>query len=339
MPMAAFKCPLASRGASPRLVLLLAALLLLPLIVRGNSYLVYVVTLSMVYSIATIGLNILTGCAGQVSIGHAGFMAIGAFGSAVLGVRLGVPFWISVPAAGFLAAAIGALMGIPALRLHGHYLAIATLGFGEAVRQLIEAWEPVTGGYQGIKPIPASFFGLVLKTDIQKYYVVLFITVLMVILAVNILRTRIGRAFNALRDSELAAMAMGISLPKYKTAAFGVSAFFAGVSGALYGYVVGTVFPSDFNLSLSLTLLAGIVVGGLGSIQGSVIGAVFMTLVPLLFSRVQFLPSIITGGALILTIVFLPYGLVSLDYKYRLWREKRRQGHVAQGLARGGEVR
>lgn len=336
--MAAFKCPLASRGINPWLVLL-AALVFLPLIVRGSSYLIYVVTLSIVYSIATVGLNILTGCAGQVSIGHAGFMAIGAFGSAALGVKLGVPFWISVPAAGFLAAVIGALMGIPALRLHGHYLAIATLGFGEAVKQLIEACEPVTGGHQGIKPIPASLLGLVLKTDTQKYYVVLFIAVIMVILAVNILRTRVGRAFNALRDSELAAMAMGISLPKYKTAAFGVSAFFAGVSGALYGYVVGIVFPTDFNLSLSLTLLAGIVVGGLGSIQGSVIGAVFMTLVPLLFSRVQFLPSIITGGSLILAIVFLPYGLVSLGYKYRLWREKRKQEHSAQGLARGGGVR
>lgn len=307
------------RDAINRKLLLGLALIVLPLVTTalGRAYVVYLYDLVMIYVIVALGLNILTGYTGQISIGHAGFMAIGAYASAIFTGRLGLPFLLAMPLAALVAALIGFGLGVPALRLHGHYLAIATLGFGVAVSQLSAVWEGLTGGYQGMKVPVASTLGFRFNTDLRFYYLALVVTWALVVAAQNLLRSRPGRALMAVRDSEVAAQAMGISLAKYKTASFAISAFYAGVAGSLYAHLVKFVSPFDFNLGVSLTLLAAIVVGGLGSVPGSVLGAVFMTLLPHAFSRVKNLPLVLTGVALILVVLFLPHGLVSLTWRAR----------------------
>lgn len=327
-----------------RLAVWVVALVALPLVTvaLGRAYVVYLYDLVMVNIILALGLNILTGFTGQISIGHAGFMAIGAYASAMLTGRLGVPFVIAMPVAALLTAAVGFGLGIPALRLHGHYLAIATLGFGVAVSQLFAVWEGFTGGYQGMKAPAASLFGFGFNTDLRYYYLALAITWLMLAAARNMLRTRPGRALMAVRDSEIAAQAMGVNLAKYKTAAFAISAFYAGVAGSLYAHLVKFISPFDFNLSVSLTLLASIVVGGLGSLPGSVLGAVFMTLLPHVFSRVKNLPLVLTGISLIVVVLFLPHGLVSLPWRLLpawSWLKARlgmRRGFGVRGSAKRG---
>lgn len=302
-----------------RLAIWGTGLVLLPLVTVAldRAYVVYLYDLVMVHVILALGLNILTGFTGQISIGHAGFMGIGAYASAVLTGRLGVPFVAAMPLAALLTAAIGFGLGIPALRLHGHYLAIATLGFGVAVSQLSAVWEGFTGGYQGMKVPVASVLGFRFNTDLRYYYLAVAVTWLMLAAARNILRTRPGRALMAVRDSEVAAQAMGVNLAKYKTASFAISAFYAGIAGSLYAHLVKFISPFDFNLGVSLTLLAAIVVGGLGSVPGSVLGAVFMTLLPHAFSRVKNLPLVLTGVSLIVVVLFLPHGLVSLPWRLR----------------------
>lgn len=287
-----------------------------PLLTGGKSFLSYTASLVGIYIVLSLGLNILTGYAGQISIGHAAFMAIGAYTSALLTVR-GVPFWFALPIAGAAAGAVGWLLGFPALRLHGHYLAIATLGFAAAVQQIITTWDGVTGGHMGLKVGKPSFFGFPLNTDVRFYYVTLAFVAVMVLLSVNLLRSRVGRAFKAVRDSEVAAQAMGISLARYKTTAFGISAAYAGLAGSVYAHMIGYIGPADFTVGLSLNLLAAIVVGGLGSVPGSVYGGAFIALLPMLFSRVKNLPYVLTGAVLIAVVIFLPYGLASLGFEVR----------------------
>ena len=294
-------------------------LIVLPIITSalGRSYVVYLYSLVMVYVIVTLGLNILTGYTGQISIGHAGFMAVAAYTSAILTGKLGVPFVFALIIASLLAAVLGLGLGVPALRLHGHYLAIATLGFGVAVGQLSASWDKLTGGYQGMKAPVASILGFRFDTDLKYYYLVLVLAWLLVEAARNMLRSRPGRALMAVRDSEVAAQAMGINLAKYKVTAFAVSAFYAGVAGVLHAHLTRYVSPYDFNMGVSMTLLSAIVVGGLGSVPGSILGAVFMTVLPHVFSRVKNLPLILAGLSLILIVLFLPYGLVSLPWKIK----------------------
>ncbi|MEA4884198.1 MAG: branched-chain amino acid ABC transporter permease [Clostridia bacterium] len=316
-----------STPTSKRLMLALA-LILLPLITVAvdRAYVVYIYSLVMVYVIVTLGLNILTGYTGQISIGHAGFMAISAYASAILTGRFGLPFPVAMILAALLSAVVGLGLGIPALRLRGHYLAICTLGFGVAVSQLSAVWEAFTGGYQGMKVPTASALGFRFDTDLRYYYLALVVTWLLIEAARNMLHTRPGRALMAVRDSEVAAQAMGINLSKYKVAAFAISAFYAGMAGSLYAHLVKYVSPFDFSGAVSMTLLASIVVGGLGSVPGSILGAVFMTLLPHVFSRVKNLPLVLSGISLILVVLFLPYGLVSLPWRIRSLRSGVKRG-------------
>ena len=244
-------------------------------------------------------------------------MAVAAYTSAILTGRFGVPFSLALIVASLLAAALGLGLGVPALRLQGHYLAIATLGFGVAVGQLSASWDKLTGGYQGMKAPVAAILGFRFDTDLKYYYLVLVLTWLSVEAAQNMLCSRPGRALMAVRDSEVAAQAMGINLAKYKVTAFAVSAFYAGIAGVLHAHLTRYVSPYDFNMGVSMTLLSAIVVGGLGSVPGSILGAVFMTILPHVFSRVKNLPLILAGLSLILVVLFLPYGLVSLPLKIK----------------------
>ncbi len=292
-----------------------AVVALLPAIVPG--YYLYVLTLGMIWAVAAVGLNVLTGFTGQISIGHAGFVGIGAYTSALLALKVGWPFWMTLPAAGFLTAATGWLLGVPALRLSGPYLAIATLGFGTAVSQVLLKWERLTGGYMGLKPPRPSLGSWTLAGDTALYYLTAGVLASMTLAATNLVRSPVGRAFVAVRDSEAAAQASGIDPARTKTLAFAVSAFYAGIAGALYAHMVGYVSPSDFNLLISIFLMSAIVIGGLASIPGSVAGAVVLTVGFQLLSGVRDLRTVVYGLALVLTVIFIPGGLWRATARWR----------------------
>ena len=260
------------------LAVFVIALVTLPM--WGDPYLVYMTNISGIAIVAALGLNILTGLTGQISLGHAAFVAIGAYTSAILSTRLGLPFWLTIPAAGLLAAFFGILLGFPCLRLKGLYLAMATMSFGVVVEYLVTHLESVTMGVRGISVPAPSMFGYTLSDPAKLFYLIIFIVALLTIAAKNLTRTRVGRAFVAIRDRDVAAEVIGVNLTKYKVTAFAISSFYGGVAGALYSYSTGYLHPENFTLLLSVEYIAMIIVGGLGSILGSVFGAIFLTVVP-----------------------------------------------------------
>lgn len=302
-----------------------AVLLALPLLslVMDNSYLAYVLDLTLVYVIAALGLNLLIGVSGQVSLGHAAFMAIGAYTSALLTAKLHLPFLVALPVAALASGVVGYLMGLPALRLHGPYLALATISFGAALPEVLGKWEHVTGGHAGLITPKPALGPLVLRSEVSMYYLELAIVAFLVWFAANLLKTRFGRAWQALRESETAAQSMGVNLALAKTSAFAVSATYAGIAGSLYAHLVGFVSPLDFNLFMSSQLLAMIVVGGLGSIAGGVMGAVAITILMQLVSRTKGWALIIEGVIVIAVVWFVPYGLAGLGRTIRYWRAAR----------------
>ena len=314
------------------LALLVVACLIVPAFL--SSYMVYIVCLLAIYSIVAIGLNILMGYAGQISVGHTGFFAIGAYTSAILMLRYDVPFWVALPLAGLVAGAIGFLLGIPALRLSGFYLAVATLGFGIAVPLIILKSEGISGGHMGLNPPRPSLLGVKLASDLSYFYLTFAVLLLLLAVACWLLTTKAGRAWVALRDSETAAQAMGINLAYYKTLAFAVSGFYTGIAGSLAGHLITSIHPEGYTFTQSILFLTFIVVGGMASIPGSIMGAVFLTVVqqmlsfgfPGLESRFKDLPAIVYGLLLILCIMFLPGGLTGVVEKVRdlLWRAQRR---------------
>jgi branched-chain amino acid transport system permease protein len=261
-------------------IALLLVLFTLPL--YTPNYYVYLLNIIMVHIILAVGLNILVGSTGQISLGHAGFFAIGAYGTALLMAKLQIPFVLAILAAAFIAAFFGFILGLPALRLEGPYLAIASLGFGLTIMHIIGGVD-LFGGRMGVKVPPLdlgiSQLGIswILKSDFQKYYLILIITILMVIGARNILKTRVGRSFVAIRDSDIAAEVTGVNLTVYKTLAFAVSAFYAGIAGGLFGFILGFFDPFTFNMILSIIFLVMVVVGGLGTVSGAIMGACLIT--------------------------------------------------------------
>jgi branched-chain amino acid transport system permease protein len=296
-------------------VLALAALLLiacaLPFVV--SNYTTFQLTLVLVYAIALLGLNILTGYNGQISLGHGAFYAIGAYVAAVLMDKFGVPYWLTVPVAGVVCLAAGFLFGLPALRLEGLYLALATFALGVSMPQLLkykhlEKW---TGGVQGIVILkPDSPFGLPINQDQWLYFFTLAIALVMFVLGWNLLRGRVGRSLIAIRDQPIAAEAMGVNNALYKSLAFGVSAMYTGVAGALGAIAVQFVAPDSFTIFLSISLLVGIVIGGLASISGAVYGAIFIQFVPNIADQIsKAAPWAIYGVFLIGFMYLMPVGV------------------------------
>ncbi|MCP4625554.1 MAG: branched-chain amino acid ABC transporter permease, partial [bacterium] len=262
-------------------VLLVGFIILMYLIpVTFISYVTYVLSLILIYSIVTVGLNILMGYTGQISLGHASFMAIGAYSSAILMERVGFSYWLALPASGLITAIAGIMVGPTALRIKGLYLALVTMCFGFLVDVVIVEWSSLTNGVDGMFHPEVTLGPIVFDTDLKKYYLILTVTIVMLLMAKNIIRTRIGRAFVAIRDSDIAAETMGIDLAKYKIISFGVSTFFAGIAGSLFALLVGYIGPDNFTLIESVSFLIMVVIGGTASILGSILGAAFITVLP-----------------------------------------------------------
>lgn len=296
-----------------RILFFIIPLFILPLFLK-DGFIVTIMSLLFINSLAAMGLNLIMGYAGQISIGQAAFMGIGAYTSSILTMKFSIPLPLSVLCGTALAAFFGLFLGFPSLRLSGFYLAIVTLSFGVAVEQILGAWEGLTKGYIGIRNIP-SFGG-----DIINYYVV-SITFLVVFLAmINFTKGRTGRALKSLRENEIASRVFGINLTKYKVLAFVIGSALAGLSGAFYAHVIGYISPTDFGLVRSLDLLAMVVIGGLGTISGSILGASLYTILPFMLSRTQFSLSVLFGSLLVITVLFMPRGLAyyvtTFYYKY-----------------------
>lgn len=245
----------------------------------ASSYQIDLMSRIGIAVIGAVGLNILTGFAGQISIGHAGFLAVGAYTGAKL-TALGLPVLVTIPGAGLGAAAVGMVFGIPSLRLKGLYLAMATLAAHFIIEFVVIRWRPVTGGTDGIVVVTATLFGFAFDSAAKVFYLILVIAAAGVLFARNLFRTRVGRAFVAIRDKDISAEVMGIPLFRYKLVAFGVSSFYAGVAGALLAHQAGIITPENFPITVAIDYLAMIIIGGLGSVLGAVLGAFFMTLVP-----------------------------------------------------------
>ncbi|MFC4767840.1 branched-chain amino acid ABC transporter permease [Effusibacillus consociatus] len=293
---------------------------LYPLFVGGVNYFLYSGSLILIYIIIAMSLNLLLGYGGQISIGHASFLAIGAYSSAILTLSFGLPFVLALPLSGLFTALVGFIVGLPAVKLSGHFLAVATLGFGVAIPELLLKWDSVTGGFSGLFPEKPVILGYAFDTDMKMYFLLLVAVLLITWLMKNLIHSRIGRAFVAIRESEIAATAMGINVPLYKALMFSLSAFYTGLAGSLYAHFVSFISPHDFNISISFIALAMVVVGGFASIPGSYIGAILLTMIPQLTEHIPGLSLVLTGVALVAVILFLPNGLVTIHSK---WREKK----------------
>ena len=268
-------------------MLLILFLALFPFLFK--NYYVYLANYMAINVIVAIGLNLLVGYTGQVSLGHAGFFAIGAYGTITLMSQLHFPFLLALPAAALVAALFGFLLGLPALRLEGPYLAIATLGFGLTITKVIGRIE-IFGGRQGLHAPDLVIGPWHLDTDRDFYYLAVTLTVLLTLAARNLIKTKVGRAFIAIRDADIAAESMGVNLTYYKTLAFAVSAFYTGIAGGLYAFVLRFIEPEVFTLMMSILFLAMVVVGGLGSLFGAVVGACLLSWLDLRLRNILDIP-------------------------------------------------
>lgn len=259
-------------------VLLVLILVALPLV--APRYWIYFAGLLGINIIATHGLNIMMGYTGLLSLGHAAFVGVGAYTVALLQMHLGLPFWITIPLAGVSAALVGIFFGLPSLRIRGLYLVIATLAAQFILHFVFVQWQSVTNGDVGLTVLPATVFGYPLNNETRIYYLILFVVVFLTIFAVNVINSRVGRAFIAIRERDLTAQVLGVEIVRYKLAAFALGSFYAGIAGALLAYFNQFVNPDMFSLLLSVFFLSAVIVGGMGSVQGAILGAIFMTFVP-----------------------------------------------------------
>jgi branched-chain amino acid transport system permease protein len=332
-----FKSPRAMASYGVLLALLLAAPFVL------GSYFLSQIVFVMIYTIVGVGLVLLSGYAGQTSIGHAAFLAIGAY-TAANAAKFGVPLYVYLPGAALLTGVVGWLVGLPALRLQGIYLAIATFAFAIIVEEILARWETVTNGNEGMMVKPAALFGTNLG-EVGFFYLCIFCAAITILIAINVIRSPTGRAFVALRDSQTAARSMGVDAARYKTFAFALSAAMTGLAGVLYAHKLSFISPEMFTLSLSIEFVMIIIIGGVASIRGAALGAIFMIMVdPMLVFLKDKLPgaigsiagaaaqgkaayilnapgvkSLIFGLIIILFIIYEPAGLDGRWIKLKTW--------------------
>ncbi len=306
----------------------------------SGPYLLYILNTIAITAIAAIGLNILIGFTGQLSLGHGAFFGVGAYAAAILATDAGFPFLLSVPCAGLITALVGVLFGLPSGRLKGLYLTIATLAGQFIIEYLLIHWEGLTRGTMGIVLPEISLSGVALGDDRSFFYIAYLCLIAMTLFAVNLMRTRYGRAFVAIRDNDRAAEGMGIPIFPYKLLSFGISSFYAGVAGALWAYYMVSITTEPFNLGLSVEFIAMVIIGGLGSITGSIYGALFITglneglrwLTDMLMSTdilsavglsMAPLRELAFGSAIVLFILLEPRGLAEvwriIRSNFRLW--------------------
>lgn len=322
-----------------RLGLLIAFVLIFPFF--ADRYYLTLANQIGIAAIGAVGLNILTGFTGQISLGQGGFLAVGAYTTGLLMARLGLPFWLTIPIACLATAAVGTVFGVPSLRLKGLYLAIATLAAQVIIQWVVTHWEVVTGGVDALVVPHAVLFGFDFNagnSDFRWYWPIMGSAALTIVFTVNLFRSRVGRAFVAIRDHDIAAEVMGVNLFTYKLLAFAVSSFFVGLAGALTAHYRVIVTWERFTIETSVLYLAMIIVGGLGSVAGSVYGATFLILLPAFLNNVgralsdvvpgmaQRLPPLqqgVFGLVIILFLILEPEGIAKLwrdvkDY-FRLW--------------------
>jgi len=300
------------------LLFLLFLLLLIPF--TGNRYLIYVISLAAVLSIGAVGLDILMGYAGQICFGQAGFLAVGAYVTAYL-VKQGLSFWLSLPLGGVCAAVAGLMIGLPALRIRGHYLALATMSFAYIIHLVLVHWESVTGGPRGLvagRPTwPISF-----AEDQYLYFPIILIAICMVLIARNIVKSRYGRAFVALQKDEIVSKAMGINITRCKTLAFLISSFYAGIAGGLYGALLGFLDPLSFTIMDSANFVMMVILGGRGTLYGGIIGATFFTILPELLRDAQKWQELSFGLIFICFLIFMPNGVMGFVRKLQVSRRE-----------------
>ena len=303
-----------------------------------NASVLNMVIMIMIYIIGAHGLNILTGFTGQISLGHGAFMGVGAFTAGYLAVHFNVPFYLTLPAAGIMTAAVGMIFGLPSLRLKGLYLAIATLAAQFIIHYVMRNWESVTGGSAGLVVPFASLFGFELNTEKRFYYLALVLVILFTLFTKNLTRTRPGRAFVAIRDRYLAAEVIGVNLFHYRIMSFGISSFYVGIAGGLWAYYITIISDEHFTIWLSIQYLAMVIIGGLGHVIGAIFGAIFMVLLPELlripaealsmsypnlFEIFGTLQEGVFGFIIILFLIFEPDGLaarwVTIRNYFKLW--------------------
>ncbi len=332
--MAIFPIPVDRWGLG---VMLLFAFIVIPY-AASNYWLSSIMIPFYCFSLAALGLNFLTGYAGQISLGHAAFMAVGAYSSLILYGRYGIPLIPSIFGGGLVSAIVGSVFGIPSLRIKGFYLAVSTLAAQFIIEWVLTHWKWVSGGVFGTIDVPdLAIFGWPLDTPLNKYYLVLGVVLVMVIFGKNLVRGQLGRNWQAIRDMDVAAEIIGVSLFRYKLMAFAASSFYAGVAGALVTMAYyGAANIEEFNLFLSFHLLGMIIIGGMGTILGSFLGAGFMTLLPIFINQTMLVflervPSdlranseaIVFGGLIVFFLIVEPYGMARLwqtiKNKMRLW--------------------
>jgi len=292
------------------IAIVVAAFAMLPAF--AGDYWIYILTLTGTYGIVALGLNLLTGWSGQISLGHAGFFAIGAYVSTIATTRYGLPFALALVIAVAMGWLLGLLVGFPAVRLKGLYLAIATMAFGIGVERALYHFKGLTGGAYGLTVPSPTLFGLAVNTPVRMYWLVLAVAAITIVFVTNIARSQPGRMLVAMRDSELAAISMGINAARLKVLAFAASAALAALGGVLYATVLAFISLEHFTLWLSITFISMIVVGGLGSVLGSFLGAAFVVVVPELLRGLGSYHQIIYGLAMILVFMFWPAGLAGL---------------------------
>ncbi len=316
-------------GAKFWYAVLLAVAIAAPAVL--GKYYISQLSFICIYSIAGVGLMLLSGYAGQISIGHAAFLAVGGYTEAIA-VKMGLPFPLSLILSFIVAGLIGIIIGLPAIRIKGIYLAIATLAFNFLVEEVLVRWSSVTGGNNGLMLDHAKLFGVAFKSTDSFYYLSLAILVIVILGVLNLLRSSTGRSFVAIRDSQISAQSMGVDLAKYKTMAFGLSAGITGIAGALYAYKIRFISPEQFGVMVSIELLMMIVIGGIGSLHGAVFGAIFFISLPELIALVKnYLPEAIAnqtglqptifGFILICVVIFEPEGIYAWWIKMRSYFE------------------
>lgn len=298
-----------------------------------HDYPLHLVNISGIWIILALSVGLLQGYVGEISMGHAAFFGIGAYTSALLAMKGGVPFWLSLPISALVTMAFGFLIGLVSLRLRGPYFAICTLGFGEIIRLIFVNWRELSGGPDGItgipapNPIPLPLGGaLTFDSKEANYYLIYGLVLLTVLVMYRLIHSRTGKAFMALREDSLYAECIGINVMQYKRLAFMVSTFFAGIGGCLYAHYEHFISPYSFTIGQSFDLVIMVIVGGMGTIAGPIIGAILLTLLPELLHAIKDYRMVFYGLILMLVIIYFPHGLVGVwqGVRNRLWKADER---------------